>query len=244
MSYQQLATSSTEKEPLESAAAIEENNNLPEYEQNALEDVDLPVLILISHGHAPPLKPPPQLKFDVRNLTNPPKHIRDAYNGTSSRLQEWMLSDDRFVERRDIIRKGIQVVMMQMFSEREKGVLLKSGQTARTESNRAPRDQYAEKVESEDTSEDGDETSSEVESSTEHTDETVPPVLRVGIFCAMGRHRSVAMVEELAKMSWPGWQVEVQHRDLNKKRGRGKQSSGKESRGNRGGGIPSHFEDD
>jgi hypothetical protein len=44
-------------------------------------------------------------------------------------------------------------------------------------------------------------------------------ILRVGIFCAMGRHRSVAMIEELAKMSWAGWQAKVEHRDVSKKRG-------------------------
>jgi len=43
--------------------------------------------------------------------------------------------------------------------------------------------------------------------------------LRVGIVCAMGRHRSVAMVEELSRMSWEGWDVEVEHRDIAKKRG-------------------------
>lgn len=43
--------------------------------------------------------------------------------------------------------------------------------------------------------------------------------LRVGIVCAMGRHRSVAMVEELSRMPWSGWDVEVEHRDIAKKRG-------------------------
>ncbi|KAG9228551.1 hypothetical protein BJ875DRAFT_339044, partial [Amylocarpus encephaloides] len=42
--------------------------------------------------------------------------------------------------------------------------------------------------------------------------------LRVGINCQMGRHRSVAMVEGFSKMSWPGWQVRVEHRDIHKKR--------------------------
>ncbi len=33
-------------------------------------------------------------------------------------------------------------------------------------------------------------------------------LLGVGISCAMGRHRSIAMAEELAKLSWLGWWVE------------------------------------
>ncbi|CZS96235.1 hypothetical protein WAI453_009830 [Rhynchosporium graminicola] len=60
----------------------------------------------------------------------------------------------------------------------------------------------------------------------------------------MERHRSVAMVEELAKMPWSGWQVEAQHRGLIKKRGKGKSSGGKENCGIWQGAVPSHFEDD
>ncbi len=53
------------------------------------------------------------------------------------------------------------------------------------------------------------------------------PVLRVGVFCAMGRHRSVAMVELLSRLPWPGWEVQVQHRDMMKRRGQTKNSGGK-----------------
>jgi hypothetical protein len=45
------------------------------------------------------------------------------------------------------------------------------------------------------------------------------PELRISIYCAMGRHRSVAMVESLAQMTWPGWEVRVVHRDVERKRG-------------------------
>lgn len=60
-----------------------------------------------------------------------------------------------------------------------------------------------------------------------------------------GRHRSVAMVEELARLPWPGWQVRVEHRDLSKKRGEGKRAGGrdKKSRGTRGG-ASSYFDED
>ena len=53
-------------------------------------------LVLISHSHAPPLLPEPQLKYDLRKTSNPPKHIRDAYDGRSKRLREHMLSSDEF----------------------------------------------------------------------------------------------------------------------------------------------------
>lgn len=43
--------------------------------------------------------------------------------------------------------------------------------------------------------------------------------VRVGIYCTIGRHRSVALVEELSRMEWPGWRVRVMHRDVAKKRG-------------------------
>lgn len=53
-------------------------------------------LILISHSHAPPLVPKPQLKFDLRKTSNPPKNIRDAYDGRSKRLREHMMAGDDF----------------------------------------------------------------------------------------------------------------------------------------------------
>jgi hypothetical protein len=68
--------------------------------------------------------------------------------------------------------------------------------------------------------------------------------LRVEIFCVMGRHSGVTMVEELGKSSWPGLDVEVAHRDISKKRSAGKKSSGKGSRGTRGGDASSHFDDE
>lgn len=53
-------------------------------------------LILVSHSHAPPLLPEPHLEFDLRKTSNPPKHIRDAYDGRSKRLREHMLASDDF----------------------------------------------------------------------------------------------------------------------------------------------------
>jgi hypothetical protein len=59
-----------------------------------------------------------------------------------------------------------------------------------------------------------------------------PKVLRVGVCCELGRHRSVAFVEELAKRQWPAeWAVEVVHRDVAKGWGR----KGKGNRRDKGG---------
>lgn len=54
-------------------------------------------LVIVSHAHAPPLSPAPTLKFDLRQVKNPPKQIRDAYDGRSKRLRNHMLQEDGFV---------------------------------------------------------------------------------------------------------------------------------------------------
>ena len=48
---------------------------------------------------------------------------------------------------------------------------------------------------------------------TEEDDEVV-----VGVCCQLGKHRSVAFVEELGKRKWEGWQAVVEHRDVHIKR--------------------------
>ncbi|KAF8862241.1 hypothetical protein BDZ45DRAFT_553917, partial [Acephala macrosclerotiorum] len=140
---------------------------------------DLPKLYLISHAHSHHLNPPPQLRFDLRNLPNPPKRIRDHNTGTSKRLQEWMEADPAFLARRDEIREEIKSGYRRVYTEQDFSGL----------------------------------------------------ELRVGIVCAMGRHRSVAMVEELSRMTWTGWDIEVQHQDVAKKRNSEKKTAGKGSRG-------------
>jgi hypothetical protein len=85
----------------------------------------------------------------------------------------------------------------------------------------------------------------EVDDGPESSPEIVAPEraeFRVGIFCAMGRHRSVAMLEELAKLNWP-CEVEFGNRDVARKRGDSTKGGGKKGRGVRGGGMSSQFED-
>jgi RNase adaptor protein for sRNA GlmZ degradation len=208
-------------------------------------------LILTSHGYSPPLNPPPDLRVDVRNLPNPPKHIRDAYNGTSKRLQEWMKENPVFIARRDAIRTEIETAMTKKMDEHEKKDVLKvepknnvkdiQAQSLPTGKNSGVEELDEAIDRNEDEDEDAD-SSSAADVDDDSRDDGI--TLKVGIFCAMGRHRSVAMVEELVRMSWPGWHLRVEHRDIAKKRGQGKKAGGrdKKSRGTRGG--PSSYKDD
>lgn len=41
--------------------------------------------------------------------------------------------------------------------------------------------------------------------------------LRVGVCCELGKHRSVAFVEELGRVRFEGWNVVVGHRDVHRK---------------------------
>jgi hypothetical protein len=71
-----------------------------------------PVLILISHSHRRPLSSAPDLKFDLRKVSNPPKHIRDAYDGRSKRLREHMMHMVEFTSLLDTAKKNIEEEMM------------------------------------------------------------------------------------------------------------------------------------
>jgi hypothetical protein len=53
-------------------------------------------LVLVSHSYAPPLLPAPHLKFDLRKVSNPPKHARDACDGRSKHLREHLLASEDF----------------------------------------------------------------------------------------------------------------------------------------------------
>lgn len=55
--------------------------------------------------------------------------------------------------------------------------------------------------------------------------------LLVGCFCELGRHRSVAFVEELSRRKWPSeWEVEICHRDVDQSRSKNKNQHHKQSR--------------
>jgi RNase adaptor protein for sRNA GlmZ degradation len=55
--------------------------------------------------------------------------------------------------------------------------------------------------------------------------------LIVGCFCALGKHRNVAFVEELARKQWPDdWDVEVRHRDVDQNKSKRTNRQHKQSR--------------
>jgi hypothetical protein len=81
-------------------------SSLPSYAQTLIPSISFPQLLLVSHAQSPPLHPAADLKFDVRSLPNPPKNVRGKYNGTSKRVREWQETDQKFLDRRDEIRKG------------------------------------------------------------------------------------------------------------------------------------------
>lgn len=57
--------------------------------------------------------------------------------------------------------------------------------------------------------------------------------LLVGCFCELGRHRSVAFVEELARKGWPSeWEVKIRHRDVDQSKNKNKNQGHKQSRRN------------
>jgi RNase adaptor protein for sRNA GlmZ degradation len=71
-----------------------------------------PILVLISHSHRRPLSLSPDLKFDLRKVSNPPKHIRDAYDGRSKRLREHMMHMEDFTSLLNTAKQSIEDEMM------------------------------------------------------------------------------------------------------------------------------------
>jgi hypothetical protein len=160
-----------------------------------------------------------------------------------------MLSNAKFANRRDEIKTGIDSAMVSMVQEFEKSHFLnhgldKSEETSRSKHLRPQKIQHSASNAINGSSSDEEDLESISSHETDDNGSEDEIVLRVGIFCAMGRHRSVAIVEELSKLSWPGWDVKVEHRDISKKRSGGRKSSGKGSRGTRGGAVSSQFDDE
>lgn len=158
--------------------------------------------------------------------------MRDAYDGTSKQLREWLVKESTsasgngvgFVDRMDAIRAAV-LRGMKEFVEEENLVVEKRTKDGVLEREEEEVEVSTSEAERKVSLKEGGEEENEV------------MILRVGIFCEMGRHRSVAMVEELARLEWPGWDVEVVHRNVeSKKRGSGKQERRKHGRGTVSGG--------
>jgi RNase adaptor protein for sRNA GlmZ degradation len=165
-----------------------------------------PLLTLTTHAYAPPLTPPAHIKYDLRTVPNPPKSIRDAYTGVSKRLRDHMLEHEVFVQMLDRAEGEITAEM---------NLVLEEWKVENGEANLGEVDGWESEL-------------AEVE-----RDQDARPILAVSVFCARGKHRSVAFVEELARRAWPReWEVQVNHRDLEKARGdvKGKRGRGGKAR--------------
>ncbi|OCL06263.1 hypothetical protein AOQ84DRAFT_277665, partial [Glonium stellatum] len=156
-------------------------------------------LILYSHGRTPPLNPPPDLRYDLRSIPNPPKSARDAHDGRSKRLREHLLREPKFVQKLDEVENEILDAMEVRFMEIAEEL---------ENDRRAVGEEYREN------NEDGH-ISSDHEQVGEDEHDSAEAVLRVGCNCALGHHRSVAFVEELVTRQWPrDWSVQIVHRDV------------------------------
>jgi hypothetical protein len=75
-------------------------------------------LVLVSHSYAPPLLPAPHLKFDLRKVSNPPKHARDACDGRSKHLREHLLASEDFCALLETAQASIEGKML-AFAEKQ-----------------------------------------------------------------------------------------------------------------------------
>ncbi|RKU48002.1 hypothetical protein DL546_006016 [Coniochaeta pulveracea] len=197
--------------------------------------VGLPLLLLYSHARTNPISHP-DLKYDLRSVSNPPKQIRDKYSGIDKRVQEYMRGHGDFVALVDRAEGEIRALMGLAVSAAkatdaghldgadEEGVRYKLVRPATTSTGITGVD-GAERVVG-----DGEEAGSEEEEEEdvdggegedddEEEEDGDRPRLRVSVFDVRGRHRSVAFVEELKSRDWPDdWEVRVVHRDLAKGR--------------------------
>ncbi|KAF2109061.1 hypothetical protein BDV96DRAFT_249533 [Lophiotrema nucula] len=147
-----------------------------------------PVLILYSHGRNPPLHPPPDLKYDLRSIPNPPKPLRDVSDGRSKRLREHLLAKPKFVARLKSVEEDIVAAMQSKLAKRE--IQLKENAKPSNDDAKDPQLKEEEEVE-----EDADESCDEPTLEDALSNDVV---LRVGCNCALGHHRSVVFVCELA----------------------------------------------
>jgi hypothetical protein len=92
-------------------SALKMEDASPDLSSDSSNAQGIPILLLTSHAHSPPLTPPPKLKYDLRGVENPPKAIRDAYTGVSKRLRDHMLSHDAFIALLDQAEADIRSAM-------------------------------------------------------------------------------------------------------------------------------------
>lgn len=197
-----------------------------------------PHLDLISHARTPPLTGYGEihLRYDCRDVANPPKAMRDKLTGLHKPLREHLLSSVSFVKMLDSAEADIKRVMEQFMADHgaaanrldhitarhacpgEDSIEMDSRGTAiaETPGESGLGGEQEECLRSSDAEEMEDEQYGDHYA--DASEEPAEPVLRVSAFCARGHHRSVAFVEELARRAWPTeWGVKVVHRDVHKR---------------------------
>jgi len=182
----------------------------------------LPKIIIISHGHSPPLVPPAELKYNLRRIPNPPKRIRDALDGRSKRLRDHMREHEEFMSLLDQAHKEIQQAAMASLAVPQKtdggGITSHEKSEVNDSTEISPSTNKSEAQDTQvSTSDEVDQEADAQFTSKPGSDELggMQDAIRVSCFCAQGKHRSVAFVEELMQMPWPnGWELSAVHRDV------------------------------
>lgn len=201
-----------------------------------------PFLILYSHARRPPLSPAPDLKYDLRGIPNPPKALRDGSDGRSKRLREHLLTEPKFVQKLEAVEIDIRQAMQQKIEEGETTTHQKEQEQDTTTLNSLA-DADPERKDGEDSivlqsDPRGDNTinTKGKRTPTESYEVESAILLHVGCYCALGHHRSVAFVHELAQLPWDKeWTVKVHHRDLFERRSGGTRERQKAKFRSRGG---------
>ncbi|KAK6353855.1 hypothetical protein TWF730_008277 [Orbilia blumenaviensis] len=191
------------------------------------------VTIYSSGAHYGPLKPAAPLRYDMRNVTNPPRQLRGNMDGRSKKLRDHLMNDVDFVT----LLQAIQTDILQEVEELQKqecgkeedsvGMDKDVNATQEIQQGRAEPEQMDSlaldpKLNDKEhlvSDEDDIEDNISIGCSRENLDNENEPIVLVNCFCHLGRHRSASMAEELARLKWPpGINIEVVHRDIDKDR--------------------------
>ena len=224
----------------------------PIFQPSPLHPEPTVLLTLTSYQHIPPLQPSPDLKYDLRDFPSPEKHVRSKYDGRTKRLRDWLSREPEYTEylgkvEAEILAKGKELQMEaeekeeQEKAEADKAIAAAAAPAEPVEvplPESAP--QSAVEQEERSTTPTADHAQSEADAEEDEKKDKLtlhkPMNLRVGVSCEMGRHRSVAFIEELSRRKWPvEWAVEIVHRDVRKQRNprKGTTRSGAHEKGGR-----------
>ncbi|KAK6510468.1 hypothetical protein TWF506_009574 [Arthrobotrys conoides] len=206
------------------------------------------VIIYSSGAHYGPLKPAAPLRYDMRNVTNPPRQLRGSMDGRSKKLRDHLMNDKDFLAlletiQNDILQEIERLQKLECGKELQVGVGVEADKEVYTtheiqQSREEPEQEFSRDADLHDKghpTSGGEDTGDEASTNGGRydPDNENGPIIIVNCFCHLGRHRSAGMVEALARLKWPaGTDIEVIHRDIDKdRRSSGKQKkTGKASR--------------